>query len=66
MVSNKRNGKRNTLRASTNRGKGTAQVNRQPRRKPRNQDSLESVRSMIVKGKLGIFKLVSMPQVSQG
>jgi hypothetical protein len=58
MVSNRRSGGRNT-RVSTRLRNGTlpASQRTRSRRQFSNQLDLESLRSMIVKGRLGIFKL---------
>jgi len=69
MTAIKRNGKKNIHRASTLRDKGTALANQRtrPQRKSFNQPGVESVRLMIKRGKLGIFKLISgLEKPSQG
>ncbi len=60
MISNNRNGKKNFLRASTKLRNGNAPASQRTRshRKFPKQPGLESLRSMIVKGRLGIFKLI--------
>jgi len=60
MISNNRNGKKRIHRASTSRGKGIAQHKRSGR-KLGSQVGLRTLRSMIVNGELGIFKLISTP-----
>jgi hypothetical protein len=62
MISNKRNRKRkkHIHRTSTSHGNGTAQHKR-PGRELGSQVGLRTLRSMIVNGELGIFKLISTP-----
>jgi hypothetical protein len=60
MISNKRKEKRSIHKASTSRGKGIAQ-HKQPGRKLGRQVVLRTLRSLIVNGELGIFKLISTP-----
>lgn len=64
MISNKRNRKKYILRASTKHGTGTRLAGRRTRsrRKPDSQGGLEPLRHMIVRGELGIYKLLSSPQ----
>ncbi len=64
MISNKRNRKKNILGVSPQLGNRTRSSNQRARsrRKCLNQPSLESLRSMILKRELGIFKLISQPE----
>jgi hypothetical protein len=64
MISNKRNRKKNIRGMPRQLGNriGSSNQRTRSRRNSLNQPSLESLRSMILKGRLGIFKLVSQPE----
>jgi hypothetical protein len=64
MISNKRNRKKNILGVSSQLGNRTGLFNQRARsrKKSLNQPGLELLRSMILKGRLGVFKLISQPE----
>jgi hypothetical protein len=63
MISKNRSAKKNIRRALTRLGNGTALTSQRTRSRKNlpHKPGPESVRSMIKRGKLGIFRLISRP-----